>query len=120
MLEDEEGFSSLISEYLESNYFKVIRVSNGVEGLKKIMVRDFDIILCDMLMPTLPGDKFFIAVQKVKPYLCKRFVFMTGQKGDKSIDEFIRSVHGVMLWKPFHPHELLETIKYVLKRSREG
>jgi DNA-binding NtrC family response regulator len=84
------------------------------------MVQDFVVIHCDMLMPNLPGDMFYLAVQKVKPHLCRRFVFMTGQKGSKKIDEFIRKVRGVILWKPFHPHDLLDTIKYVLKKSREA
>jgi DNA-binding NtrC family response regulator len=120
MLEDEGSLTELLKEYLESNSFKVTTAGNGVEGLKKIMAQDFDVIICDMLMPHLPGDKFYIAVQKVKPHLCRRFIFMTGHKGDKKIDEFIRSVHGMMMWKPFHPHELLDSIRYVLKKSREG
>jgi DNA-binding response OmpR family regulator len=120
MLEDEGELTALLKEYLEGHGFKVTAVTNGVEGLKKIMTQDYDIILCDMLMPHLPGDMFYLAVQKVKPDLCRRFIFMTGHKGDKKIDDFIRSVRGVMLWKPFHPHELLDTINFVLKRNREG
>jgi DNA-binding response OmpR family regulator len=120
MLEDEADLVALLKEFLEASGFKVTTVTNGVEGLKKVMAQDFDIIICDMLMPHLPGDMFYIAVQKVKPQLCNRFVFMTGHKGDKKIDDFIRSVRGVMLWKPFHPHELLETVNIVLKRSRES
>jgi two-component system cell cycle sensor histidine kinase/response regulator CckA len=120
MLEDEGELTALLKEYLEAHAFRVTSVSNGVDGLKKVMSQDYDAVVCDMLMPHLPGDMFFLAVQKVKPHLCKRFVFMTGHKGDKKIDEFIRSVHGVMMWKPFQPHELMDTIKYVIKRSREN
>jgi DNA-binding response OmpR family regulator len=120
MLEDEGDLTVMLKQYLESNGFRVTTVTNGVEGLKKIMLEDFDVIVCDMLMPNLPGDMFYIAVQKVKPHLCRRFIFMTGHKGDKKIDDFVRKVHGMMLWKPFQPHELLEAIKYVLKKSREG
>lgn len=120
MLEDEGELTAVLKEFLEGNEFQVTAAANGVDGLKKVMGQDFDVIICDMLMPHLPGDKFFIAVQKVKPHLCKRFIFMTGHKGDKKIDEFIRSVHGVMMWKPFAPHELLDAIKYILKRTREA
>src|SRR5581483_10130738 len=100
MLEDAGELTEALRIYLEANNFTVICVKNGVEGLKKIMTQDFDVILCDMLMPNLPGDMFYIAVQKVKPHLCHRFIFMTGHKGDKKIDDFIRKVRGVMLWKP--------------------
>lgn len=117
MLEDDSELLDLLRTYLEAQHFRVTTVSNGVEGLKRVMAQDYDVIVCDMLMPNLAGDMFFIAVQKVKPHLCSRFIFMTGQKGDRKIDEFVRKVRGVLLWKPFQPHELLDMIKYVLKRN---
>ena len=117
MLDDEEEFSEIIKIYLADHHYRVTSVKSGVEGLKKIMVADFDLILCDMLMPGLPGDMFYLAVEKTKPQLCKRFIFMTGHKGDKRIDQFIRSVHGVMMWKPFRPEDLLSMMQTVLRKN---
>ena len=117
LLEDEGDFTEVLKTYLETSSFRVTCVNNGVEGLKKIMNADYDLILCDMMMPNLPGDMFYLAVERTKPHLCKRFIFMTGHKGDKKIDDFIRGVRGVMLWKPFQPHDLLETIKLVLQKT---
>ena len=117
LLEDDSQFAELLTIELEANNFRVTCVKNGVEGLKKIMGEDFDVILCDMMMPNLPGDMFYLAVKRTKPHLCKRFIFMTGHKGEKKIDEFIRSVHGIMLWKPFQFHDLLEAIKIVFKKT---
>ena len=117
LLEDEGDFTEVLKTYLETESFRVTGVKNGVEGLKKIMLADYDIILCDMMMPNLPGDMFYRAVERTKPHLCKRFIFMTGHKGDKKIDTFIRTVRGVMLWKPFEMHQLLDTIKLVLQKT---
>jgi len=117
MLDDEEEFSEIIKAYLSEHHFRVISVKSGVEGLKKIMVAEYDLILCDMLMPGLPGDMFYLAVEKTKPQLCKRFIFMTGHQGDKKIDQFIRSVRGVMLWKPFRPDDLLSMMQAVLRKN---
>jgi DNA-binding response OmpR family regulator len=119
LLEDDPDLTEVLTIELEANNFRVECVKNGVEGLKKIMSGDFDVILCDMVMPNLPGDMFYLAVQRTKPHLCKRFIFMTGHKGEKKINEFIRSVHGIMLWKPFQFHELLEAIKIVSKKTAE-
>jgi DNA-binding response OmpR family regulator len=119
LLEDDSRFAKILMIELEANNFRVACVENGVEGLKKIMSQDFDVILCDMMMPNLPGDMFYLAVQRTKPHLCKRFIFMTGHKGEKKIDEFIRSVRGIMLWKPFQFHDLLEAIKIVFKKTAE-
>src|SRR5580658_2398438 len=98
---------------LEQNGYEVELAADGVQGIKKIMVSDYSAILCDMLMPNLAGDMFYVAVERVKPYLCKRIIFITGLKGDRKVDEFIRKVKGVILWKPFQSHVLFEAIQAV-------
>jgi len=47
-------------------------------------------------------------------------VFVTGHKGDRKVEEFIRKVRGLILWKPFQPHILMETIQAVERKSAEG
>lgn len=120
ILEDEGKLTGVLQRYFVERNFRITCVKNGVEGLKCIMAHDYDVILCDMLMPNLPGDMFYVAVQRVKPHLCKRFIFMTGHKGDRKIDQFLREIRGIMIWKPFQPHELLETVEAVLKKSRQS
>jgi len=117
LLEDEGAFTDILKTYLELNGFSVTCVGNGVEGLRMVMASDFDVIICDMMMPNLPGDMFYVAVERTKPHLCKRFIFMTGYKGEKKIEDFIRKVQGVMLWKPFEMHDLLETMQLVLRTT---
>ena len=100
LLEDDPELAALLEDHLNSQGFLVSYVKSGVEGLKRVMMGDFDIILCDMMMPNLSGDMFYLAVERTKPQLCKRFIFMTGHKGDPKIDAFIRKVRGLMLWIP--------------------
>lgn len=118
VLDDDKDLIFLIKEFLAAQHFDVIAVENGVEGVKQVMATDFDVILCDMAMPKLPGDMFYLAVERTKPHLCKRFIFMTGHRGDPKIDEFIRRVKGLMLWKPFEMYMLTEAVQSVLKKNR--
>jgi two-component system, NtrC family, sensor kinase len=120
VLDDDKDFIFLLREFLIEQHFEVIAVENGVEGVKQVMATDFDIILCDMAMPKLSGDMFYLAVERTKPHLCKRFIFMTGHSGDAKITEFIRRVRGLVLWKPFELYMLTEAIKTVLKKSGAG
>ncbi|MDP9291231.1 MAG: response regulator [Verrucomicrobiota bacterium] len=116
-LEDDVAFKDAITDFLESQFYAVTGVPSGVEGVREIMANDFDVIVCDMMMPSLPGDMFYYAVERMRPYLCARFIFITGAKGDKKIHEFIRKVNGTILMKPFHVQDLLETIRFVQSKT---
>jgi DNA-binding response OmpR family regulator len=110
LLEDDEELKAIVKEYLEANLYEVIAVSNGVAGVREILAGDFQAIVCDMLMPTLPGDMFYMAVERVRPHLCPKFIFMTGLHNNPKIVEFIKRINGTMLPKPFRMDDLLEMI----------
>jgi CheY-like chemotaxis protein len=118
LLEDDEAFTALLHDALDPALYEITSVTNGVEGLKKVMSADFDIILCDMMMPSLPGDMFYLAVERTRPHLSKRFIFMTGHRSDPKWDAFIRKVGGSMLWKPFPLQDLMDAIQAVIRKTQ--
>jgi DNA-binding response OmpR family regulator len=120
VLEDDIGFGDSLLLFLEAQGFTVTRVTDGAEGLRQIMATEFDYILCDMVMPNMPGEQFYHAVEQRKPELCRRFIFMTGHQADPRSDIFIRRVRGLMLWKPFPLADLLTATQIVRRRSQEG
>lgn len=113
LLEDDEMLKSVIKEFLESNFYEVVAVVNGAEGVRAVLHSEFDVIICDMMMPKLPGDMFYTAVERMRPHLCRRFIFITGHRGNPKINEFIKNVRGTMLAKPFHLDDLLEAVAFV-------
>lgn len=78
VVEDDEVFSEILKVFLYQSGYSVETVSDGVQGIKRIMAGDYDFILCDMVMSTLAGDMFYLAVERVRPHLCKRFIFIKG------------------------------------------
>jgi CheY-like chemotaxis protein len=119
LLDDDRPLAELTRKILEENGYEVEAVADGVQGIKKIMINDYSVILCDMVMPNLAGDMFYMAVERVKPHLCKRFLFMTGHQGERKIDDFIRSVRGLVLWKPFKTHVLMEAMQAAESRGEQ-
>ncbi len=117
LLEDDAAFKEIMTDFLKESGFEVMAVQNGVEGVHQVLASDFEVILCDMMMPTLPGDMFFRAVERMRPHLCDRFIFMTGHRGNQKVNEFISSVSGTVLTKPFHVDDLLEIIAFVQVRT---
>jgi hypothetical protein len=69
------------------------------------------------VLPTLSGDQFYQAVERIKPHLCNRFIFMTGHEADPRSDGFIRRVRGFMLWKPFHLADVLTATQIIRRRN---
>ena len=116
ILEDDVALAIMLRQVLQERNYMVTVVSNGAEGLKQIMAHDFDAIVCDMIMPNFPGDLFYLAVARSRPDLSKRFIFMTGHQGDRKIEQFIRRIRGLMLWKPFDIHVLFDAIKVVVNK----
>lgn len=117
LLDDDVDLADTLKLLLEARNFVVTTARNGVEGLRETMAMDFDVIICDMMMPTMPGDMFYLAVQKVKPYLCSRFLFVTGNGDDPRTNDFLQRSDGLVVFKPVPSDELLQMISLVLQRN---
>ena len=118
IVEDDPAISELLTTILSTQPFDLTAVPNGAEGLKRVLADDYDLIICDMVMPGFPGDMFYRAVERVRPHLCSRFLFVTGHNGDPRVDGFIRSIRGLMLFKPFQLHELSTAMEVVLHKGQ--
>lgn len=117
LLEDDAQLSEIIKEFLVMYGYEIVSVHNGVEGVREIIAGDFEVIVCDMMMPKLAGDMFYLAVERMRPYLCERFIFITGQQGNSKVLNFINKVGGLMLTKPFPLNDLLDLIGFVQLRE---
>jgi CheY-like chemotaxis protein len=114
MLEDNAELAATLKTFLKEHFYQVVHVTNGADGVRQLLARDFDVILCDLVMPNLPGDMFYKAVENTKPHLCKRFVFMTGHGSDSKWRRFSRDARRTMLLKPFPLPALIEAIEVAL------
>jgi two-component system copper resistance phosphate regulon response regulator CusR len=114
IVEDNLAFAQVICLFLERHSFDVMCVSNGVEGVHQVLERDFDIIVCDLSMPNIPGDKFYFAVDRARKRMNDRFIFMTGSAEDPRWSGFLSRVTSPFLEKPFGLDDLLSTMQTLL------
>ncbi len=110
LLEDDASFREVIKDWLSENGYVVVAVQNGGEGVREVLANDFTMVLCDINMPGLPGDMFYRALERIRPALCEKFVFMTGYQNDPRTNEFIKDVNGYVLRKPFPLNNLLDPL----------
>jgi DNA-binding response OmpR family regulator len=118
LLDDDYELADTLKLLLESRNFMVTTVSDGAEGLREILAIDFDVIICDMMMPTIPGDMFYLAVKKLKPVLVERFLFITAHAGHPKVESFLESIDALVIHKPVLIEELVSMISLVLRNTQ--
>ena len=67
---------------------------------------NFDVILCDLMMPNMSGMQLYEALLALAPRLARRMVFMTGGVTTASTADFLRVVGNDCLTKPILRDEL--------------
>lgn len=117
LLDDDGELKALLKDFLQSQFFLVTAVENGMQGLELVLKEHFDVILCDMKMPNLSGEMFYRAVQRAKPHLCERFIFITGSVENPASVEFFQKTKARVLAKPFQFQALLEAIAEVVRKN---
>src|SRR4051812_37213116 len=119
LVDDDVDLAQALKGLLEAHNFLVTTAANGAQALREVMEMDFDVIICDMLMPQMPGDMFYLAVQKTKPELARRFLFITGYGDNPKVDAFLKKNDGLVVFKPVKTDELVRMIGLVMSRSDE-
>jgi len=116
VVDDNFDLAQTYKHLLEEHGYTVTTVPNGVLALKIVLKMDVDVLLCDLKMPQLEGDMFYVTVERVKPELCRRFIFITGVGSDPKFQPFVNQVQAPVLFKPVEMATLLEAIGNVIQK----
>jgi CheY-like chemotaxis protein len=114
VVDDDIQLALTFQALLQVHGYRVSTAADGVQALKLVLSSDVDAILCDLHMPELTGDLFYLEVTRVRPHLLKRFIFITGNADDPLYETFLKSVKAPVLPKPFSIDRLLGKLKAVL------
>jgi CheY-like chemotaxis protein len=114
IVEDDLELASVYEALLGGFQFEVHTATDGALALKMILAQDMDAVLCDIRMPELDGDLFYSAVERSKPHLCNRFIFITAAGDDPKYHGFLKRVKSPVLHKPVHPAKMLEELRRLL------
>jgi two-component system cell cycle sensor histidine kinase/response regulator CckA len=91
--------------------FDVQTSSSGREAMTMIMAHEFDVIICDLIMPDTTGMDVYEFVRDHRPGQEHNIVFMTGCAFTERARRFVESVPNVVLEKPFHVEQLRAAIE---------
>ena len=116
IVEDEVELALSYKELLEAHGFSVHTAPTGVVALKHIQNKEVDAVICDLKLPQLEGDMFYVTVEKTKPEVCDRFIFVTGMADNPKFQPFINKMKGRVLFKPVRVEQVLEALNELFAR----
>jgi PAS domain S-box-containing protein len=102
VVDDEPALGAMIQRMLKEDS-DVDVATDGRQGLARLAGCgcDYDIILCDIMMPEMTGMELYSTVAARYPGRERRFIFMTGGAFTSRATDFLASVRNPQLDKPF-------------------
>jgi two-component system, cell cycle sensor histidine kinase and response regulator CckA len=81
----------------------------------KVKANEYDAVVCDVMMPKLRGDEFYLQARELRPLLADRFIFITGFAADAKINLFLTQTDSKYLVKPFPIQHLINCLRELLE-----
>src|SRR5881398_3845513 len=82
VVDDDQQLASALQWILADENFLVDVAFDGRAALLKVKAHEYDAVICDLKMPRLRGDDFYLKAKDVCPFLSDRFIFITGFSTD--------------------------------------
>lgn len=89
-------------------------VASVTAAEEALATRDFDVILCDVMMPDRTGMDLHASLASRRPELVSKLIFMSGGVFTPALATFIETVPTPCLRKPFDRDELERAIEKVI------
>ncbi len=114
IVDDSQTLRKMLSELLVSNGIEVVEATNGKEAQKTIEAGTRpDLVITDLIMPEMNGYEL---CRWIKANTKKIPVLVCSTKSE-DFDRYWGMKQGAdaYITKPFHPPELLKTVKQLLR-----
>ncbi|AWB56354.1 response regulator transcription factor [Colwellia sp. Arc7-D] len=117
LIEDDLPLASLICQYLRAKKCDVVHISTGAEVSLLVNHHDFDIVICDVMLPDINGFELLKIIQQKMH--CP-VIFLTALDDDKD------QIHGLEIGaadyvvKPIEPAVLLARINVHIREHHKS
>jgi DNA-binding response OmpR family regulator len=113
VVEDDADINKLLCTILLKNGYEAVSAFSGSEGLMQINSRAIDLVLLDLMLPGLTGERLLEEIRKK----CKIPVIIISAKGDSANKiELLRGGADDYIVKPFDIDEVVVRVEAQLRR----
>lgn len=96
----------------------VIEAAGGVEGIRKAQEEQPDVILLDMMMPTMDGSQTLAALRSEPATAMTPVIFLTAKAVGAEVDRMLALGAAGVLIKPFDPRTLTADVRALVKQAQ--
>lgn len=121
VVEDNGEMQRFIAEVLGDEY-RVVAAANGAEALELALAEPPDLVVSDLMMPKLGGDRL-VDEMRASPTLLHVPVLVLSAKADEALRlKLLSESVQDYVTKPFSPHELRARVRnlVMMKRARDA
>ncbi len=117
VVDDEEALREVTRRILTRNGYTVVTASSGAQAIEIATshVGPVDLLLTDVIMPTMQGPAVANEVKRLRPGI--RVLFMSGHAQPVLEAEAVLGTEFLLVEKPFDQATLLENVRKVLDRD---
>ncbi len=112
VVDDDPFVARAVSRLLRAQH-SVTLAGSGMEALALVTNQPFDVVFCDVMMPSMTGMELYQEVSERVPELADRFVFITGGAFTPEARQFLAESDILCLQKPFSPKDLATALEAV-------
>lgn len=113
IVDDSFTMRNMVSLALKENHFDVTAAEDGVEALKVVKGKKFDVIITDINMPNMNGFELLEKLRAIEEFKYTPILVLTTEGGDDKKKEGKRLGATGWIVKPFNPQTLIATINKV-------
>lgn len=117
LIEDNNDVRENTAEILELAGYDVATAEDGKVGVAKASEAEFDLIICDIMMPELDGYGVLHILNKNPKTSAIPFIFLTAKAEKSDFRKGMNMGADDYLTKPFEETDLLDAIELRLKKS---
>jgi PAS domain S-box-containing protein len=116
VVDDDRTVAGAVATLLQDQH-EVTVATSGRAGLEQLLAAEFDAVVCDVMMPDLPGVDLYERIARERPSLARRFIFVTGGAFTPHATAFLESVTLPILEKPFSAERVCALVRAVVARE---
>ncbi|MCK6591055.1 MAG: PAS domain S-box protein, partial [Polyangiaceae bacterium] len=114
VIDDEVKLGKAIAHELSLEHDAEV-VTSGEEALARFRRGErYDVILCDLFMPAMPGMTLYEELRRIAPCQADRMIFLTGGAFTAGARKFLAEIANHSLEKPFDMDRLRDMVREVI------